>query len=46
MVGTTTCYDSSKASWYQVMGIIVAGITANDQGGVDPSPARWTSRTT
>ncbi len=33
-------YDTSKASWYEVMGIMIAGITLGDEGGVDPFTGR------
>jgi hypothetical protein len=29
-------YDTSRASWYEVMGIMVVGITKQPDGGVDP----------
>jgi len=29
-------YDTTRASWYEVMGIMIAGITLGDEGGVDP----------
>ncbi|HEU4978025.1 MAG TPA: hypothetical protein VFT42_03940, partial [Solirubrobacteraceae bacterium] len=29
-------YDTSRASWYEVMGIMVVGITPTPDGGVDP----------
>jgi hypothetical protein len=33
---TTATYDTSRASWYEVMGIMVVGITNGPDGGVDP----------
>lgn len=33
-------YDTTKASWYEVMGIMIAGITLGDEGGVDPFTGR------
>ena len=29
-------YDTTKASWYEVMGIMTLAITKGDEGGVDP----------
>jgi hypothetical protein len=29
-------YDTSRASWYEVMGIMIVGITPTPDGGVDP----------
>ncbi len=36
VVTTTATYDTTKASWYEVMGIMVVGITDGPDGGVDP----------
>jgi plastocyanin len=36
VLSTNATYDTTKASWYEVMGIMVVGITAGDEGGVDP----------
>ena len=36
VLSTTATYDTTKASWYEVMGIMVVGMTKDDQGGVDP----------
>ena len=36
ILSTTATYDTSKASWYEVMGIMVVGITDGPDGGVDP----------
>jgi hypothetical protein len=36
ILSTSATYDTTKASWYEVMGIMVVGITKDDQGGVDP----------
>ena len=37
VLSTNATYDTSKASWYEVMGIMVAGITEGHvDGGVDP----------
>jgi len=36
VLSTTATYDTKKASWYEVMGIMVVGITKGDDGGVDP----------
>src|SRR4051794_25269090 len=36
VLSTTATYDTTKASWYEVMGIMVVGITKDDEGGVDP----------
>lgn len=36
ILSTNATYDTTKASWYEVMGIMVVGITVDDQGGVDP----------
>jgi len=36
ILSTTATYDTTRASWYEVMGIMVVGITKDDEGGVDP----------
>jgi plastocyanin len=36
ILSTTATYDTSRASWYEVMGIMVVGITDGPDGGVDP----------
>jgi hypothetical protein len=36
ILSTTATYDTRKASWYEVMGIMVVGITDGPDGGVDP----------
>jgi hypothetical protein len=36
VLSTSATYDTSRASWYEVMGIMVVGITAGADGGVDP----------
>ena len=36
ILSTNATYDTTKASWYEVMGIMVVGITKDDEGGVDP----------
>jgi hypothetical protein len=37
ILSTSATYDTSRASWYEVMGIMVVGITAQPvPGGVDP----------
>jgi hypothetical protein len=36
ILSTSATYDTTKASWYEVMGIMVVGITTDDEGGVDP----------
>jgi hypothetical protein len=36
VLSTTATYDTTKASWYEVMGIMVVGITKEADGGVDP----------
>jgi hypothetical protein len=37
VITTTATYDTSRASWYEVMGIMVVGITDQQvPGGVDP----------
>jgi hypothetical protein len=36
VLSTSATYDTSKASWYEVMGIMVVGITDGPDGGVDP----------
>ena len=36
ILSTSATYDTSKASWYEVMGIMVVGITDGPDGGVDP----------
>ncbi len=36
ILSTNATYDTTKASWYEVMGIMVVGITKTDDGGVDP----------
>jgi plastocyanin len=36
ILSTNATYDTTKASWYEVMGIMVTGITTDDEGGVDP----------
>jgi plastocyanin len=36
VLSTNATYDTTKASWYEVMGIMVVGITKGDEGGVDP----------
>jgi hypothetical protein len=36
ILSTTATYDTTRASWYEVMGIMVVGITKGPDGGVDP----------
>src|SRR4051812_14793119 len=36
ILSTNATYDTTKASWYEVMGIMVVGMTKDDEGGVDP----------
>ncbi|MBI5105161.1 MAG: hypothetical protein HZB46_09300 [Solirubrobacterales bacterium] len=36
VLSTNATYDTTKASWYEVMGIMVVGITNGPDGGVDP----------
>lgn len=36
VLSTNATYDTSKASWYEVMGIMPVGITNGPEGGVDP----------
>src|SRR4051794_15982006 len=36
VLSTTATYDTTKASWYEVMGIMVVGVTDGPDGGVDP----------
>jgi hypothetical protein len=36
ILSTNATYDTTRASWYEVMGIMVTGITTDDEGGVDP----------
>jgi len=37
VISTTATYDTTRASWYEVMGIMVVGITDHQvPGGVDP----------
>jgi hypothetical protein len=36
VLSTSATYDTRKASWYEVMGIMVVGITDGPDGGVDP----------
>jgi hypothetical protein len=36
ILSTTATYDTTKASWYEVMGIMVVGVTDGPDGGVDP----------
>jgi hypothetical protein len=36
ILSTSATYDTSRASWYEVMGIMVVGITPGPDGGVDP----------
>ena len=36
VLSTTATYDTTKSSWYEVMGIMVVGITEGPDGGVDP----------
>jgi hypothetical protein len=36
ILSTTATYDTSRASWYEVMGIMVVGMTKGPDGGVDP----------
>ena len=36
ILSTTATYDTTRASWYEVMGIMVTGMTLGDEGGVDP----------
>jgi hypothetical protein len=36
ILSTTATYDTTRASWYEVMGIMVVGITPQPEGGVDP----------
>jgi hypothetical protein len=35
-LSVSATYDTTRASWYEVMGIMVLGITKEDDGGVDP----------
>ncbi len=39
VLSTTATYDTTRASWYEVMGIMVVGITKVPDGGVDPFAA-------
>jgi hypothetical protein len=36
VLSVSATYDTRKASWYEVMGIMVVGITNGPDGGVDP----------
>jgi plastocyanin len=36
IIHLNTTYDSSKASWYEAMGIMPMQVTNDDQGGTDP----------
>jgi plastocyanin len=36
VLSTNATYDTTRASWYESMGIMVVGITDGPQGGVDP----------
>ena len=36
VLSTNAAYETKDASWYEVMGIMVVGITKDAQGGVDP----------
>lgn len=36
VLAVSATYDTSRASWYEVMGIMITGITVGDEGGVDP----------
>ena len=36
ILSTSATYDTTRASWYEVMGIMVVGTTKDDEGGVDP----------
>jgi plastocyanin len=36
VLSTNATYDTSKASWYEVMGIMPVAITNGDEGGADP----------
>jgi hypothetical protein len=36
VLSTNATYDTTKASWYEVMGIMPTAITLDDEGGVDP----------
>jgi len=36
IISTNATYDTKRASWYEVMGIMVVGITDGPDGGVDP----------
>jgi plastocyanin len=36
VLSTNATYDTTKASWYEVMGIMPVAITLGDEGGVDP----------
>lgn len=36
VLSVSATYDTTRASWYEVMGIMVVGITKTPDGGVDP----------
>ncbi|HMS62630.1 MAG TPA: hypothetical protein PKD63_10150, partial [Solirubrobacteraceae bacterium] len=36
VISTTATYDTTRASWFEVMGIMVVGITNGADGGTDP----------
>lgn len=36
VLAVSATYDTTRASWYEVMGIMVIGITRTPDGGVDP----------
>jgi hypothetical protein len=36
ILSVNSTYDTTKASWYEVMGIMFVDITNDDEGGVDP----------
>jgi hypothetical protein len=36
VLSVNAAYDTTRASWYEVMGIVIAGVTTDDEGGVDP----------
>lgn len=39
VLSTTATYDTTRASWLEVMGIMIVGITSRPDGGVDPFAA-------
>ncbi len=46
VISTSATYDTTRASWYEVMGIMIVGITNGADGESIRSPGTWIRRTT